>query len=312
MEIFWQIIKTLFPIFSFIILGYLLKLGGILQSTTARQINKMIFWVTLPLFIFYSVYQNGIVPFRYSSLEIFILIAIGIEFFLGLFLVLFAEHENKKKGVLLQAFVHGDFLSLGLPILTAFTSVLVPDMNKIFIFTVTLLFYLLSILALALFRGAHPNFLQVVKEIFTNPLILAMIAGFIFLHFKLAVPTYLIDSIKTAGNLSVPLICIMLGVCFNFSDAASYFKQIALTILFKNLIFPALVTFAAVLLGYKGGSLAAIFVITSAPAAVHTFTISQELEGDENLSAQLVVFTSLFFIASVFLFVFILKQTSML
>ncbi|EQG58731.1 putative malate transporter domain protein [Clostridioides difficile DA00149] len=53
-------------------------------------------------------------------------------------------------------------------------------------------------------------------------------------------------------------------------------------------------------------------IMLSAPTAVSSFTMAQQMDSDSELAGQIVVFTSGFSIITVFLIIFILKQNNLI
>ena len=62
------------------------------------------------------------------------------------------------------------------------------------------------------------------------------------------------------------------------------------------------------LLGYRGDTLVPILAIFGAPIAVSSYTMAEQMDGDGELAASLVVLTTAFSILTMFLFIFALKQ----
>ena len=61
-------------------------------------------------------------------------------------------------------------------------------------------------------------------------------------------------------------------------------------------------------LGFREVTLAALLTILVVPTAVNSFTMAQQMDSDAELSGQIVVFTSLFSILSVFGWIFLLSH----
>ena len=64
----------------------------------------------------------------------------------------------------------------------------------------------------------------------------------------------------------------------------------------------------AVFLGFRDIELTTIMIMLTAPTAVSSFTMAEQMEGDGELAGQLVVFTSAISIFTMFVWIFIMKQ----
>ena len=89
-----------------------------------------------------------------------------------------------------------------------------------------------------------------------------------------------------------------------------YIKEVLLVLGAKLLVFPALFLGIALLLGFRDAPLAVLLTVFGAPIAVSSFTMAQQM-GDK-LAGQLVVFSSIFSIGTMFLLIFLLKELAFL
>ncbi len=65
-------------------------------------------------------------------------------------------------------------------------------------------------------------------------------------------------------------------------------------------------------LGFRDVELLGLMLIFASPTAISSFTMAQKMDADSDLAAQIVVFTSAFCILTVFLWIFLLKQFSLI
>ena len=87
---------------------------------------------------------------------------------------------------------------------------------------------------------------------------------------------------------------IILGASFSFGDVGRYVKELLLTLGMKLVVFPALFLGIAILLGFRDAPLAVLLTVFAAPVAVSSFTMAQQMGGDDKLAAQIVVFCTCF------------------
>ena len=80
----------------------------------------------------------------------------------------------------------------------------------------------------------------------------------------------------------------------------------------KLVFFPVLFLGIALLLGFRDAPLAVLLTVFGAPIAVSSFTMAQQMGGDHALAGQLVVFSSIFSVVTMFLFIFLLKEMAFL
>ena len=64
--------------------------------------------------------------------------------------------------------------------------------------------------------------------------------------------------------------------------------------------------------GFRDISLLSLMIMFAAPTAVSSFQMAKQMDGDGDLAGQIVVFTSAFSIVTVFGWIFLLKQFSLI
>lgn len=296
------------PIFLMMLIGFLAKCTKLVDDHTVKHVNKLIFRVLLPMLVFYNIYMTDFSGSFQSQIVYFCIAGILIEFFIALSVVLLSEKDNTKRGVMLQGMFRSNFVLFGIPIVTAIYGSSAGGVASLLIAVVIPLYNLLAVIALEMFNGKTPSFFRAFLGILTNPLIIASALAVVLLVFRVQLPVFVGDSIKNISAIATPLAFIMLGADFTFSKAGKYVKPLLLTTGFRLLIFPALALGAAILLGYRGTYLTALLGVFAAPIAVSSYSMTQEMGGDEKLAGQLVVYTSIFSLFSLFLFIFLLKQ----
>ena len=129
-------------------------------------------------------------------------------------------------------------------------------------------------------------------------------------------PVYsVLSSLK---SMTTPLALVVLGAQFEFSAVKGLFKEILSGTILRIVIAPVLGVGLAILLD-KFGVLSfglevypTLIAMFGAPVAVSTAVIASEMNGDEQLATQLVVWTSLGSIITIYAAVYIMMATGFL
>lgn len=306
MESLYIALDTVLPLFLMMALGYIIRLCGLLNDASARQVNKTIFTVFLPLLVFVNVYDSPISNFS-GSLMFFAIAGVLVEFLVGLVLVLLTEQENARRGVMLQGMFRSNFVLYGIPICTALFGSAAAGTASVLIAVIIPLFNVLAVLALEMFNGQKPNLWHVIRGIVTNPLILASAAGLACGWFHFTLPDVIYRTASTLGGIATPLAFVVLGASLSFSETGQRARPLLFTLAVKLLIFPLAALGTAILMGYRGAELAVLLTLFASPIAVSSFTMAQQMGGDDQLAGQLVIFSSLLSIGTLFLLVWGLK-----
>ncbi len=229
-----------------------------------------------------------------------------MTFAVGYFAVLISTKDNAKRGVMLQGFFRSNFAILGIPLVGYICGEGSGGLASMMVAVVMPLFNVLSVAALECFRTGDSklNFLRLLKGIVTNPLIIGCLVGIVFFMTGIRLPGILEKSVKDVSSVATPLAIIVLGSEFEFSAVKGCLKELVIAVGTKLILVPLIMLTVAVKLGFSGEALACILVIFAAPVAVSSFSMAQQMDGDEQLAAQLVVMSSALCLITLFVWIF--------
>ncbi len=312
MENFILSFNVVTPLFIIMSLGYYLKYIKLLDKQTLNVMNSVCFKVFLPILLFFNIYQSDVKSSFNINLITFSISSIVILFVVLCFLIPKIEKDNKKRGVMIQGIFRSNFVIFGMPIATSIYGEGNIGTTALLIAVIVPLFNLLSVISLELFRDGEINLKKILKGIITNPLIIASAIGILFVTLNITLPTFIEKSVSDIAKIATPLSLILLGGSFSFSHIKEYLNH-TIIIVFNKLIFVPLIFIPiAIKLGFRGIELLTILLIFAAPVAVSTFQMSKQMDGDSILAEQSIVFTCLFCIPTVFLWILTLKQLSLI
>lgn len=305
-------LEIVLPLFFLMAIGYIIKRTGMMNETSVKQVNSVIFKIFLPLLVFLNIYNTELAESFNSKLLLYAVAGVLIQFVLSLCLVILVEKENSRRGVMLQGMFRSNFVLFGIPISTALFGDQAAGLAAILIAVIIPLYNVLAVISLEIFNGRRPNILKILLGIVTNPLIIGSVVGVLFLLFHIELPTVLYETVSDISGIATPLAFIILGASFNFGDVGKYARELSLVLGCKLVFFPVLFLGIALLLGFRDVPLAVLLTVFGAPIAVSSFTMAQQMGGDHALAGQLVVFSSIFSIVTMFLFIFLLKEMAFL
>ncbi len=337
-------INAILPIILLIVLGYALKRVNFLSKDFIKTGNKLVFRVLLPIMLFMNIYDAGWDAFRWD-LILYALIVILVIFGLGLATCIPATKNPSRRGVILQDTFRSNFAIIGTS-LAASLAAGNPSAGA----TVALLqafsipmFNILAVISLTVFVAKEGDvsekrsFLSRAKSvllgIITNPLIIAVCAGLAFLGLRAAETamfgaaaftiknnlTFLYSALSQLKNIASPFALIILGGQFEFSAVKGMFREIAVGTVWRIVLAPLLGLGAAVILTRYTNILPlgpaefpALVALFGSPAAVSSAIMAAEMKNDEQLAAQLVVWTSVGSIFTIFTIVCILMSMGLI
>ena len=121
-------------------------------------------------------------------------------------------------------------------------------------------------------------------------------------------PTVIEKTICDISKIATPLALIAVGGAVDFKKIKGNIKQLLIGMTGKLIVTPAIILSSAVILGFRTSELAILLALAASPVAVSSYTMAQQMQGDDELAGQLLMFGTAVSIVTVFLWIFILKQ----
>lgn len=305
-------LNVVLPLFFCMALGYGLRQIRMVDRPSLVVMNRLCFKVFLPLLLFRNIYTTDLKEALDVKLILFATVALIVWFLLLMLIIPRIEKENPKRGVLIQGMFRSNYALFGLPVATTLCGEGHIGATSLLLGIVIPFYNVLAVVALEVFRGGKPDFRKILLGIVKNPLIIASVTGLLFYAIGIHLPATVEKTVQDLSRVATPLSLVVLGGYFTFSSVTEYRKQLALGVIGKLVISPLVLLPIAAWMGFRGEAMVAIMIMFGAPTAVSSFTMAQEMEGDGDLAAQLVIFTTFFSILTIFLLVFILKTLQLL
>lgn len=318
------------PIILLAALGYFLRIIKFADDDFFKKLNRMVFRFFLPILLYMNIYSIESLSDIRWSVVLYCAVAIVLICLTGYLVSGFIAKNRQQKGVIVQCFFRSNYAIIGLPLAEslggqgalAFASVLSA---------VTIpLFNVLAVMILCHYshKPNEGSLKQTLIKTVKNPLIISVLAGVITVILRNALPfdftvrenlPFLYSALSSASKIASPLALIVLGARFDFAKVSSLFRQISFAT-FMRLVFAPLVGLGAGFLLSKHTSLIsltateypALIALFSTPVAVSSAVMVGEIGGDEQLAGQLVVWTSVLSVFSMFGVIFVIKSLGLI
>ncbi|MFV0255561.1 MAG: AEC family transporter [Erysipelotrichaceae bacterium] len=305
-------LELVVPIVLIISLGYLLKKLKLINDNFLAVGNKLVFKVFLPVLLFYNTYNSDLSEDINFWFFIYVMLVILTLLFIGVIIFSKLVKEKTKIGPLVQFMFRINYSVVGYPIILGLTA----DSNSAVIAMATIIIVSLnnifSVIVLSYYGDGKCDVKSVIKNIVTNPLIIALVLGFLAASIELQIPIIVLKSLNNIKIMASPFALIILGGGFSFRSAKNNMPIINIALILKFLVLPAIGLTISILLGFRDVQLAILLVIFCAPTAVSSFVMAQGFKNDGELAGQLVVFSTLATGFSLVIFISILKMMSYL
>jgi hypothetical protein len=304
-------LSAIAPVFLIIATGYLLFKTRLVDETIWSAIEHLCFYLLFPFLIIRTLIRAnlGSVP----VLDFFIVIVIAI---LGMAILL----------VLIQAFVwrrfpesgpsfssifqgatrfHG-FVAIaiigplygdaGLTLAALALAIMVPLLNVI------------SVIVLSIYGRSESkaDFAAVARRVFTNPLIIACLAG--LLLNRVGVPDIVFSAIDIIGAGGLGLGLLAVGASMKFGHAAQHKMLLTIGVLTRLVGMPVMVIGMSWLVGLDGIARTVAIISGAVPTAASAYVMARKMGGDAELMSSIVTFQVMVAFFTLPLFIYIADQ----
>ncbi len=315
-------LNAVIPIACLMGLGWCLVHFKVIDREFARKGNKWAFSAFLPVTFFNTLRKaNFGASFRADTL-LYIIIALLVCSAIGFILGAFVIKTPNQKGVFAQAVIRTNVVVFGLPIAKS-----IYDISELTTMVLALaiaapLLNLLSVVALGVYpdeESGHKvkvDIKQLLLSIIKNPIIVGTVLGAIvnvvFNRFDITMYPAIDSVLTTVGGLATPILLIFVGALLTFDNLKKYSKIVTGYTALRLIILPLAVTLIAIAFGMRGVDLAVTMLMFATPAPVATVGMAAGQKKDSVLAGLLVAVPSLISVVTIFLFIFILRLTSMI
>lgn len=289
------------------LIGQGLLRTNLLDGTTYQKLNNTIFRFFLPINLLMNVYEADVKStFRVDVLLFAIALALG-TFFLFTLIIPIVEKDNAKRGVMLQGSFRSNFVLFGLPIAASLLSESQLGMTAILIAVIAPLNNVLSVVALSIYSDCQIRPQKIFLDILKNPMFVGTMLGIVIGISGLTFPPFLDNTMNGIKALVTPLALIVMGGTFQFEALKNSRFQLGLIVFIKLVLIPVIGVSLSILYGLTGENLVPILLMLGGPTAVASYTMAQQMGGDPDLASQIVIFTTIFSMFSLVIFITVLK-----
>ena len=287
------------PVLLLVGVGMVLRRFGVLRREDSRVLNGVIVYVALPALIFTSVAA--------APLSLELVRAAGVAWavsLVGLAVSWELAHTlrlpPRTAGGFVLAATLGNTGYLGYPIVQA---LLGPGTLPAAVFydvfgTVAVLFTLG--IAVAARQGEHEGRLNVFKELFTFPAMIALLVAlaFRFLPLPSAVSGTVMDWTGIAAKMAVPLIMVSLGVSLDLSALRGSVAPLGALAGVKLLLLPAVAVAVAVMTRDTSG-MRVLALQAGMPSMMLALVVGERFKLDTTFIAGAILVTTVFCLATI-------------
>jgi len=286
-----DIFLSIAPIFLLLVLGYVLRRGGIPSVEFWNLNDRLVYWILFPALLFSNTSTIDLSGNLLSSFAVAIYCGFGSAVIFALVSSrLFRLNGPTASSVLQGAARHNSFIALavaerligldGLALATLVTALLIPVTN---ITVVTLMVTMIR------GDGGRSAVLRaVLRDLARNPLLIAVLLGIATNLLNIAPIPVLSDMAKILGAAALPIMLLCVGANIRIRAMTSAGLPVVLSVVGKMVVFPAMILVAAQFVDLSDASLLVLILYGAVPTAASAYTLARQMGGDAPVMATII------------------------
>ena len=282
-----DIFAALWPVFALLFLGVLINRIQFVDHTFWNGAEKIIYYLCFPALL-----VTRLVSADFNGRESFVLIeAVLLLLASGsLFLIVLQKLLKLRSASFTSVYQGGlrfnTYITLaiaaslipgeGLVIAAIIASVMIPLLN------------LLCVLVFALYSDKRPSILTVLKQISSNPLILACLMGLALNLSDLGIPVLVTPVLDLLAQVALPLGLLAVGAGINLKAMRSSGVPLMMGVATRLIVMPLFGLVIGSMLQLSPEALLIFMVFASVPTASAAYILAKQLNGDAPLVANII------------------------
>ncbi len=331
-EIFMFSFNAVMPILLLVLLGYFLRVIHFADDAFFKKANTMVFKLFLPVLLFVNIYEIDSLKSLNLEAVLYCVAAILLIFLCGYLVAHLVTKKRSHLGVLAQCSFRSNYAIIGIPLALSLGGERAVAFASVLSAVAVPMFNCLAVIILSHYVGEHKeNALKdTLKKTAKNPLIIGVFVGIAVLVVRsfipvdaAGVPVFTIEgslpffykALKNLSCVASPLALVVLGARFDFRAVGALKKEIIIGTAMRIVMAPLIGLGGAVLLSeftdlfsFTAVEYPALISLFATPTAVSSAVMVGEIGGDEQLAGQLVVWTSVASMLSIYMIVFAMKS----
>lgn len=283
------------PIFLMMLLGMLFRKLGWMDEVFVAKMNKFVFLVPLPVLLFEQLATVDFSEVWDIKFILFCFVVTAISITISTLISLLWK-DRSIKGEFIQATYRSSAALLGIAFIQNIYGT--AGMAPLMIIGSVPLYNIMAVVVLSVFKPGNNSFdkalvKKTLKGIATNPIIIGIVAGFVWSALKLPMSTILHKVVSNVGATATPMGLMSMGATFEMKKATSKMKPTLVAVFMKLVGFCAIFLPMAALLGFRNEEMIAILVMLGSATTVSCFVMARNMGHEGTLSSGVIMMTTL-------------------
>lgn len=307
MDSFLRAVQVVLPMTMMVGIGVLFRIFKVADGPTMKKVDNMIFKVFMPMLSFYNIYKTDFTQLKTIGYILYGVVGLLLLFLGAMFIVPKFVKPVPTAAAYGQAMFRSNYLIFGAAVaesiygegnigfVTLLGAVAVPMYNA------------LAAILLEKARNGNASTKKLILAIAKNPTVVATAIGLIVNFTGIVLPDLVLGVAKDLAGLTTPLSFLSIGVTLTLGTVGKKGYLVSSTLI-RLIVIPAVFVTGAALLGFQGQEMCALLILFAAPTAVSSYPTAVAMGADGDFAAQMVAYTTIFCLPTIFLWTMILSS----
>ena len=299
--------RVVIPMAILVSIGMVLRMIKITDEPTMKKVDKLIFYVFMPMLSFYNIYNTDFSKLIHLGYIGFGCVVLTVLFFIAMFLVPKIVRPMPTAASYGQALFRSNYLIFGSAVAESIYGAGNFGMITLLGAVAIPLYNAQAAILLEKARNGNASARKLLIAVLKNPTMLAILLGIAMKLAGIRLPILVLDVVQDLAGLTTPLSFLSIGVTLKlgFVEKKSYLVS---GVLLRLVLLPALILPVAIFCGFRGQELCALMILFAAPTAVASYPMAVAMDADGDFAAQMVAYTTIFCLPTIFLWTLLLNS----
>jgi predicted permease len=299
--------RVVVPMAILVSIGMVLRITKITDAPTMKKVDKLIFYVFMPMLSFYNIYNTDFSELGQLGYIGFGCAVLTVLFLIAMFLVPKIVRPMPTAASYGQALFRSNYLIFGSAVAESIYGAGNFGMITLLGAVAIPLYNAQAAILLEKARNGNASARKLLIAVLKNPTMLAILLGIAVNLAEIRLPILVLDVVQDLSGLTTPLSFLSIGVTLKLGlvEKKSYLVS---GVLLRLVLLPALVLPAAIFCGFRGQELCALMILFAAPTAVASYPMAVAMDADADFAAQMVAYTTIFCLPTIFLWTLLLNS----
>lgn len=279
-------------------LGFFMRKRGQISQSFIDQGSFFVFNYCLPALLFFSVVDSKVdyskqITLITAGVLVTMILFVGAEIYAKRFI-----SKPRDQGVFVQGIFRSNMAIIGLATVANAYGEVGLSIGAVYMGIITILFNVLAVITLSrVSKTADDNwssrFKMILKKLFTNPLVLALLSAFAYKSLSLpSLPEVIHNTGGLLAAVTLPLALVCAGASIDLKSMLSPSGLSMQASIGRIIIAPLLAIAIGLAFGLTGVHMGVLFLMVSAPTAAASYVMAKAMGGNDILAANILAFTT--------------------